>query len=62
MKLKIGKYASYLYTGEELKKPLTTKQFHPFIVDFNSNGTVYGIEIPEEVKVEYYEDYDSEEF
>jgi len=60
MKINIGEYASYIDVKEwdDSFKPLTTKELaNGIYLDYNKDGELVGIEIVDELDVEYYDDY-----
>jgi uncharacterized protein YuzE len=61
MKVTIGNYASYIYVKEwdESFKPLKTKDLaNGIYLDYNKDGELVGIEILDNLEVEYYSDYE----
>jgi len=64
MKVTIGNYASYIEVKEwdDSFKPLTTKSIaNNVLLDYNKDGELVGIEILDELKSEYYDDYEEEQ-
>jgi uncharacterized protein YuzE len=64
MKVTIGNYASYIEVKEwdDSFKPLTTKSIaNNVLLDYNKDGELVGIEILDELKPDYYEDYEEEQ-
>jgi len=64
MKVTIGNYASYIEVKEwdDSFKPLTTKSVaNNVLLDYNKDGELIGIEILDELKPEYYDDYEEGE-
>jgi uncharacterized protein YuzE len=60
MKVTIGNYASYIEVKEwdDSFKPLKTISVaNNVLLDYNKDGELVGIEILDELKPEYYEDY-----
>jgi uncharacterized protein YuzE len=63
MKVTIGNYASYIEVKEwdDSFKPLKTISVaNNVLLDYNKDGELVGIEILDELKPEYYEDYNDE--
>lgn len=59
MKITIGEYASYIDVKEwdDSFKPLTTKELaNGVYLDYNKDGELVGIEIVNELDVEYYDE------
>lgn len=60
MKITIGEYASYIDVKEwdDSFQPLTTKELvNGIYLDYNKDGELVGIEIVDELELEYYDDY-----